>query len=84
MATNKRGSIYLLDRTLKIDVYFDAEDCQFSDNICLSICEECVDDEKIFIADETNMYLSEEQASNLAEALLEAINKSKSAVRNTK
>jgi hypothetical protein len=71
------NSIYLLDRSLKLDVYFDSEDCQFNDNICVSICEDCPDGEKILVADETNIYLSAEQAQQLADALLQAIKNGK-------
>jgi len=69
-------SIYLLDRSLKVDVYFEAEDRAFSDDICISFCEECPDNEKIFAADETHIYLSPEQAYQLALALMEAISNS--------
>jgi hypothetical protein len=78
------NSIYLLDRSLKLDVYFDSEDSQFSDNICMSICEDCPDGEKIFVADETNIYLSSEQAQQLADALLQAIQRSKKPVKAKK
>ncbi|MCE1253180.1 MAG: peptidyl-prolyl cis-trans isomerase [Anaerolineae bacterium] len=79
------NSIYLLDRTLKLDVYFDPEDSQFNDNICISICEDCPEEsEKVLIADETNVYLTEEQAKQLADALLAAIKQAKAASRAKK
>jgi hypothetical protein len=72
MTTQMKKSIYLLDRSLKVDVYYEPEDRNFNDNICISFCEECPDYEKIFVADETNIYLTSEQARQLAEALLQA------------
>lgn len=78
------NSIYLLDRSLKLDVYFDPEDSQFNDNICVSICEDCEDTEKILVADETNVYLTEEQAKQLADALLAAVKQSKAASKAKK
>lgn len=65
-------AIYLLDDSLKVNIYFDKSDCSFDDNVCLSIIEECPEDEKIFRADETNLYLTPKQARELAMALLAA------------
>ena len=69
-------TIYLLDRSLKVDVYFEPDDLSFKDNICVSICEDCPDSEKIFIADETNIYLSAEESKKLGEILLAASDES--------
>jgi hypothetical protein len=76
MTAQMNKSIYLLDRSLKVNVYFEPEDRDFNDNICVSCCEECADNEKIFVADETNIYLSHEQAMQLAEALMQAVSES--------
>jgi hypothetical protein len=76
MPTQPQKSIYLLDRSLKVDVYFEPDDRDFKDNICISFCEECPDNEKIFVADETNMFISVEQARHLAEILINAANES--------
>jgi hypothetical protein len=73
MTTQTSKSIYLLDRSLKVDVYFEPEDREFNDDICISICEECPDSEKVLVADETNIYVSPAQAHQLALALMEAI-----------
>ena len=80
--TQVNRSIYLLDRSLKVDVYFEPEDRDFKDNICVSWCEDCPDYEKIFLADETNIYLSKEQALRLAEALMQAVSESGSSAGN--
>ena len=76
MTTQMNKSIYLLDRSLKVDVYFEPEDRDFNDNICVSMVEDCSDCEKIFVADETNIYLSPEQALQLAKALMQAVSDS--------
>ena len=64
---------YLLDNSLKVDIFFDSNDSQFDDNIRISFIEECPEEEKIFLAGETNIYLTPEQACELAEALKQAI-----------
>ena len=76
MTTQAPKSVYLLDRSLKVEVYFEPEDREFNDNICISFCEECPDYEKIFVADETNIYLTSEQAHQLALSLMQAISES--------
>ncbi|MBP1701511.1 MAG: hypothetical protein H6Q38_618 [Chloroflexi bacterium] len=68
--------IYLLDDSLRVIVYYDQVDCEYEDNICVSILEYCPDDEKIMRAGETNIYLTREQARQLGRALLEAADES--------
>lgn len=70
------NEIMLLDDSLRIRIYYDGEDRDYSDNICVCIFEECPDDEKVFIGDETNLYLTPEQAQALATALIHAANRS--------
>jgi activator of HSP90 ATPase len=64
--------INLLDGTLIVEVFFDQQDQAFGDNICLRIKESCPDDEKLFRAEESNLYLTPQQAGLLADALLKA------------
>jgi hypothetical protein len=64
--------ISLLDDSLKVDIFFEVSDCEYGDNVCVQITEECPDDEKVFRADETNLFLTAAQARQLAEALLKA------------
>lgn len=68
--------IQILDNTLLIHVYYDKTDCEYDDNICISILEECPEDEKLFHHDETNIYLTPEQARLLGNALLAAADES--------
>jgi hypothetical protein len=69
-------SIYLLDDSLKIDIFFEPGDTEFADNICIEVDEDCPEGEKIFRADETNIYLTASQARQLAQALLAAAEES--------
>jgi hypothetical protein len=68
----------LLDDTLKIEIFFEPSDRDFDDNICLCITETCPDEEKIFIHDETNVYLTSSQAEQFASMLMQAAAASKS------
>ena len=68
--------ISLLDDTLSVDVYYDQADCEYEDNICLSILEDCPDEEKVFRAGQTNLYLTRDQARQLGWALLSAAEES--------
>lgn len=65
-------TLHLLDDSLSVDVFYEPSDDQFNDNICVHVCESCPEEEKLFIADEVNLYLTPEQARRLAAILLEA------------
>lgn len=65
--------LYLLDDTLSVEVFYDPSDGQFSDNVCLRLWESCPAEEKILIADETNVFLTPDQARELARLLLAAV-----------
>ena len=65
-------SVYLLEDSLKIDVFFDPQDCKFEDNICVAMFESCPEEEQILQAAEVNIYLTEDQARQLAAELLKA------------
>jgi hypothetical protein len=70
-------AIFLLDGTMKVEIFFDDRDVEFTDNICVSFVEDCPDEEKVFYAGETNLYLTPEQACQLAAALQAAARQSK-------
>jgi hypothetical protein len=65
-------ALYLLDNSLKVEVFFDSQDCDYEDNVCVRFIEDCPEEEKIFWAGETNIYLTNEQARHLAQYLLQA------------
>ena len=68
--------VSLLDNTLKVNVFYDPADGDLRDNICVCIQEDCPDEERIFRADETNIYLTAAQASALSAALPDAAERS--------
>jgi hypothetical protein len=72
----------LLDESLRVQVFFEEPDCNYRDNICISFLEVCPQDEKLFIHDETNIFLTPEQAESFARVLLEAANTSREATRD--
>ena len=65
-------TISLLDGSLEINVFFDRKDHEFNDNVCICFKELCPEDEKIMYAGETNIYITDEQARDLAAMLLAA------------
>lgn len=69
--------LWLLDDSLRIRIRYACEDSDFSDNICISIMESCPDQEKLFIADETNIFISAAEAEQMAGALLVAVQQSR-------
>jgi len=71
--------IHLLDDSLEVEIFYDKDDCGYTDNICLKITESCEDEEKVFRHDENNLYLTQEQAIALADALTAAVKASRSA-----
>jgi hypothetical protein len=66
-------SISLLDNSLKVDIYFEESDLDFEDDICICILEDCPAEEKLFRADETNIYITPDQAALLIMALQRAM-----------
>ena len=69
-------AIWLLDDSLEVRVGYDCQDADLKDNICLSFNESCPVDEKLFIADETHIFLTVEEATWIAEALMRAVHNS--------
>jgi hypothetical protein len=69
-------TISLLDNSLKVNIFFELKDCEYGDNVCVSIIEKCPDDEKVLRADETNLYLTPKQARRLASAFIHAAEES--------
>jgi hypothetical protein len=64
--------IYLVDDTLKVEVFFHPEDKEFPDDVCLCIEESCPPEEKLFRADEVHIFLTPRQARQLGLALVKA------------
>ncbi len=66
-------SVLLLDNSLKVDIYFEESDREYEDDICISFSEDCPEEEKIFRVDETNIYITPDQACLLLLALKRAM-----------
>lgn len=65
-------AIELLDGTLQIEIFYESEDQDLEDNICVSIVERCPPAERLLRAGQTNVFLTPEQARELGQALLAA------------
>jgi len=70
-------TIYLLDNTLQIDIFYDHDSHDLEDNICVAIIERCPPQERLLQAGETHIFLTPDQAQQLGLALLEAVEHSK-------
>lgn len=68
--------IRLLDDSLQVEVRYACEDADLEDNICIKVTESCLEEEKIFRHDESHLYITPEQARELAEELLKAVEES--------
>lgn len=64
--------IHLLDDSLQVEIYYEQNDEEFKDNICVHILEDCADDERLFRAKEINLYITPQQACQLSKALSRA------------
>lgn len=69
--------ILLLDESLQIEIDYACEDSDLEDNICIKVFESCVEEERVFRHDESHLYITADQARELAEELLKAAEKSK-------
>jgi len=74
-------AIEILNGSLKIEIFYDPQDREYEDNICLCIKESGPEDERILYASETNVFITAEQARNLASMLLKAADQSSHATR---
>jgi hypothetical protein len=62
--------IELLGGCLVVDLFFEENDSEFDDNVCLRFTEPCSTDEWLFKAGETNIFLTAVEARHVAQALL--------------
>ncbi len=69
-------TIFLLEETLQVDIFYECEDEDLEDNICVSIVERCPPAERILRAGKTFLYLTSDEAQALGELLLKAANHS--------
>lgn len=71
-------TVTLLEGTLQIDIFYDCEDQDLEDNICVQVIERCPPAERILRAGQTHIFLTPDQARELGEALLQATHHSES------
>lgn len=69
-------AINLLENTLQIEIFYDHEDRDLDDHICVSIVESCPPAERLLRAGKTHLYLTAAEARALGEALLETADQS--------
>lgn len=62
--------INLLGGELIIKIFYQKDDEDFDDNICLSFLEPCSEEARVFHATETNLFITAEEARELAKILL--------------
>lgn len=74
-------ALELLNGSLAVNIFFDPRDREFEDNVCICLKEYGPEEEKILYANETNVFLTDEQARTLADMLLKAANQSSHATR---
>jgi hypothetical protein len=74
-------ALELLNGSLVVVIFYDTKDREFEDNICVCLKEFGPDEEKILYANETNIYLTAEEARAFSDLLLEAADKSSHASR---
>jgi hypothetical protein len=66
-------SIILFDGGLQIKIFYDESDREFDDDICIQLIEDCPEEEKILRFDETNLYITPDQACLLILTLQRAM-----------
>lgn len=67
------SAITLLDGSLTLNIFYEVSDREFEDDICLCFTEDCPEDEKVFKADETSIFLTPEEAALIVLELNRAI-----------
>ena len=62
--------IELLGGCLVMDIFFEENDSEFDDNVCLRFTEPCSTEEWLFKVGETNIFLTAVEARQVAQTLL--------------
>ncbi len=74
-------ALEILNGSLVVNIFYDPKDREYEDNVCVCLKECGPDEEKILYAEETNVYLTVEQARELADLLRTAADQSAHASR---
>ncbi len=67
------AAISVLDGSLLMKVFYDESDSEFEDDICICFVEDCVEEEKLFRADEVSIYLTPKEVALLVLELNRAL-----------
>lgn len=67
------SAIPLLDNSLKLTIYYDDNDSDYDDNICLHFQEDCPEAERLFRIEDTSFYVTAEQAALIVLQLSRAL-----------
>ena len=66
-------AVKILDDSITFEAFVDHEDAEFEDDICLRFTETCPEEEKVFYAGENNLYVTRDQARQIAVEILKAL-----------
>ncbi|MFL7840446.1 MAG: hypothetical protein ACK2T4_06180 [Candidatus Promineifilaceae bacterium] len=66
-------SVILFDGGLTVKIFYDETDSEYEDAVCIQMIEDCPEDEKVLKFDETNLYITPDQACLLILALQRAM-----------
>ena len=66
-------AVKILDDTLTFEAFIDHEDSGFEDDVCLRFTETCPEEEKVFYAGESNLYVTRQQARQIVGEILKAL-----------
>lgn len=76
-------TIDLLKGALLVQIKYEKSDSDFDDNVCVCFEEPCHDDEKLFRAEQTHIFLTPVEARKIAVALQLAAEESDRASRDS-
>ena len=66
-------AVKILDDSITFEAFVDHEDAGFEDDICLRFTETCPEEEKVFYGGENNLYVTRDQARQIAVEILKAL-----------
>ena len=66
-------AVKILDDSITFEAFADHEDAAFEDDICLRFTESCPEEEKVFYGGENNLYVTRDQARQIAIEILKAL-----------
>jgi len=74
-------ALELMNGSMTVEIFYDKRDKDYEDNICICLKESGPEDERVLYAEETNLYITPENARELADLLMKAADRSSHATR---